>query len=294
MEAPSSPNRLGEPVSHAGLTVVPIFAGRDSSFEFLSLDEALAAGMSVDEVDDVGRVESVRVTNPLAFDVLLYAGEEIAGAKQDRIFERTTLVPKQGSLEVAVFCVESGRWSYRSRRFRSSRSHGFKSSPHAAYPRLRRSAHTVGQAGVWSDLKTKSMSLGVASPTDAAEALYTSSRSKLDGYLAALPCQAGQCGSIVGIAGTVVCLDFISRPDVWARTYPKLLRGYALEAIDAPTAEELPDGAAAATWAEVATARRKPVPTLGHGELRRLRSNSVIGWELRLDNEPIALAVAAT
>ena len=228
----------------------------------------------------------IRVTNPLASDVLLYAGEGIAGAKQDRIFDRPVLVPERASVEVPVFCVEQGRWSYRSRRVRSSRSRRFRSSPHAAYPSLRRVGHTLGQAGVWSDVRAKSVRLGVASTTDAADAMYTSSQRVLDGYLAALPCQSGQCGSIVGVAGEIVCLDFISRVDVYARVYAKLLRGYALEAIEAATVEEFPDGAAAVIWAEVSTARREPVQTGGRGELRPLRSNSVVGWELRFGDEP--------
>ena len=225
------------------------------------------------------------MTNPLGSAVLLYEGEEIAGAKQNRVFNRPVLVPERSTVDVTVLCVEAGRWAYRSRRF--------KSSPHAAYPTRRHLGHTVGQAGVWSDVHAKSLRLGAVSGTEAAEAMYTRSRRTLDGYLAAFPCQDGQCGSIVAIAGKIVCLDFISRPDVYAVAYPKLLLGYALDAIEAPTAEDLPDDAAADTLAEVATAERELVETGGRGELRRLRSNRVIGWELRHDQELIALTVTA-
>jgi hypothetical protein len=284
-EALAIPVRLGEPVLYEALTVVPLFAVEEPGFEFVSLDEALEAGLSVEEVDEGGRVASVRVTNPLASAVLLYEGEEIAGAKQDRIFDRPVLVPERATVEATVLCVEAGRWAYRSRRF--------KSSPHAAYPTLRHLGHTVGQEGVWSDVHAKSVRLGAVSGTDAAKAMYTSSRQKLDGCLAALPCQAGQCGSIVAVAGKIVCLDFISRPEVHARAYPKLLRGYALDALEAPTADGLPDDAAAESLAEVASAEREAVQAGGRGELRRLRSGRVTGWELQHREELIALTVFA-
>jgi hypothetical protein len=280
-EAVSIPARLGEPVVHEALAVVPIFADAEPVFEFVSLDEALAAGASVEEVDEEGTVASVRVTNPLASAVLLYEGEVIRGAKQDRIFDRPVLVPERASVNAKVLCVEAGRWAYRSRRF--------ESSPHAAYPTLRHLGHTGGQASVWSDVHAKSMRLGAASDTDAAEAMYTTSRQKLDGYVAALPCQAGQCGSIVAISGKIVCVDFISRPDVHACAYPKLLHGYALDALEAPMAEALPDDAAAETLEEVSTAERERVQSGGRGELLRLRSNCVVGWELQLSQELVAL-----
>src|SRR5262249_7364755 len=148
-------------------------------------------------------------------------------------------------------------------------------------------------AGVWSDVHAKSIRLGAPSDTDAAEAMYTSWRRGLDGYLAALPCRAGQCGSLVGISGEFVCLDLISRPDVYARLYTKLLRGYALDAIEAPSGEPLSDDAAEELLADVSTARRKPVPSGGRGVLRSLRSERLIAWELRQGEELLALAAFA-
>jgi hypothetical protein len=240
----------------------------------------------LEEVDEAGTVRSIRVTNPLSTAVLAFEGEQIAGGKQDRIFDRPLLIPEHGSIDVSVLCVERGRWSYRSWR-------RFKSSPHAAYPKLRYMGQTVGQAGVWSDVRAKSTRLGAASDTDAAEALYTGSRRKLDCHLAALPCHPGECGSIVAGAGKVVCFDFISRPDVHARVYAKLLRGYALDAIEAQIGEPLAAEAAGETLTEIAAVPRRRAETAGSGELYRVRSKRLIGWELRHGEELIALAVIA-
>jgi hypothetical protein len=69
--------------------------------------------------------------------------------------------------------------------------------------------------------------------------LYVDHRSSLDEYLQALPRLDGQAGVLVGIVGRLVCLDYVSRSEVFAGLHLKLLRGYALEAIETPVAKPL-------------------------------------------------------
>ena len=83
-------------------------------------------------------------------------------------------------------------------------------------------------------MSAKSARLCVRSATDAAEEMYVDHGASLDEYLQALPRLDGQAGVLVGIAGRLVCLDYVSRPDVFAGLYLKLLRGYALSAIETP------------------------------------------------------------
>jgi RNA polymerase sigma factor (sigma-70 family) len=64
--------------------------------------------------------------------------------------------------------------------------------------------------------------------------MYVPHTASLNEYLQALPRLDGQAGAIVGIAGELICLDFVSRSEVFAGLYLKLLRGYALSAIERP------------------------------------------------------------
>jgi ARG and Rhodanese-Phosphatase-superfamily-associated Protein domain len=52
-------------------------------------------------------------------------------------------------------------------------------------------------------------------------------------YVQALPRLEGQAGVLAGIGGRIACLDYVSRSDAFAGLYLKLLRGYALDAIEA-------------------------------------------------------------
>ena len=272
---------LGEPGSFAGLTVVPLFPAAEPRAEYVGLDEALARGLAVTEVDADGDVEALLVDNPLDEHVLLYEGEQLLGAKQNRIVRRTALVGPRSRVRLPVTCVERGRWS-------DARA-PFVAAPHAAYPELRKRQHTAAaQRSSWESVQAKAARLAVHSPTDAADDLYTARRASLEEYAAALPRLAGQSGAIVGIGGRPVLLDYVGRADVFAGLYAKLLRGYALDAVEAPAGRELrPDDVRAFVRALERTDGRL-VPAVAEGSETRL-DGEVVGRALVAHGELVAL-----
>jgi hypothetical protein len=114
--------------------------------------------------------------------VLLYEGEELVGAKQNRIIEQTILAGPGSSLKIPAKCVERGRWARRSQHFAPA--------PQAAYPQLRK-ATRLGQGAVWGDVAAKSARLRAFSPTDASESMYVSRSASLEEYVQALPRTGG-------------------------------------------------------------------------------------------------------
>jgi hypothetical protein len=260
--------------------VIPLFPSAPPKLEYVGLDEAVAQGLAVTEVDESGSVGTLRVKNPLDELVLLYEGQELVGAKQNRILERTILVGARSAVEIPVACVEQGRWSYRSRRFQPA--------PRAAYPALRRARYVAGsfhQGEVWSDVAAKQARMHSYSPTGAAESLYDDSRNTLDEYVQALPRLDGQAGALIGIAGRLVCLDFVGRSDVFAGLYLKLLRGYALDAIERPVEKGLRRRAVERFLAALRETERRRYPAVGLGDENRFAG----GAELVHDGEVVAL-----
>ena len=69
--------QIGDAVEHRGIVVAPLFPRRDPVTEYVTLDEALAGGLRIREVDESGSVPELVVENPLAERVLLYDGEEL-------------------------------------------------------------------------------------------------------------------------------------------------------------------------------------------------------------------------
>jgi hypothetical protein len=276
------PFALDEPRSFGSLTLVPLHTESEPVADYVGLDEAVAGGLTVIELDEAGAVETLLVANPLGTTVLLYEGEELVGAKQNRILERSILVAPGAKLEIPVRCVEQGRWVYRSR--------AFASAPRAAYPELRKTLRHQGtQSEVWAEVSAKSQRLRAHSPTDAAEAIYHRHAATLEEYLQALPRLDGQAGVLVGIGGRLVCLDYVSRSEVFAGLYLKLLRGYALSALECPVETPLRRRDVGRFLGELELAKRHRRAAVGLGEEGMLTEYAV-GAGLVLDGEVVALS----
>src|SRR5579864_3884171 len=112
---------IGTPQAYENMTVYPLLAKNGHPRAYQTLDEALAAKtFEISEVNEGGSVPSLMVHNRGDLPVLLVIGEELIGAKQNRVLNTSMLVPVHADLKIPVSCVERGRWAYRSRTFDSS------------------------------------------------------------------------------------------------------------------------------------------------------------------------------
>ena len=291
MTATTLPFQLGDPVEHRGIVVTPLFPARDPVAGYITLDEALPRGLTISETSDAGSVPELAVINPLDEAVLLYDGEELVGAKQNRILNVSVLVGAGAKLPIPVSCVEQGRWN------RSSIDFG--SASHISHSHLRRRkaemlaaqplARGIAQGEVWDEIQTKQQRMSVHSPTGANRDTFEAYGDRLRKLEDAFPLQPGQCGAVLAI-GDDLCLDTVSRPDAFALLWPKLRAGYLLDALERldqkPTAAERIIG----FGGEVAGGAVTRGPSAGLGQDVRLRGPGVIGSGLELDGETIQLS----
>jgi len=283
--------QIGEPVEHRGIVVVPLFPRTDPVAEYLTLDEALARGLRIRETSEAGSVPELLVENPLAERVLLYDGEELVGAKQNRILNVSVLVEAKTMVAIPVSCVEQGRWR--------DVSMAFGAGSHISHAELRRRkaeaqaarplARGISQAEVWDAVHEKSLRMQVSSPTGASSDLYRHYERDLRVLEDAFPAQPGQCGVVFGI-GHDVCLDVVSRPDAFARLWPKLRAGYLLDALERLDGEATSRSEIEGLLSDAAQAALSRQPSAGLGEDVRLRGESVIGSGLELEGELIQLS----
>jgi len=106
---------IGPARTFGGLTVFPLVAPRPATGDrpYRTLDEAIADGTArVTEVSNAGSVPELSFVNEGDQPVLLLDGEELAGAKQNRILNLTILCPAKKSIVIPVSCVEAGRWRH--------------------------------------------------------------------------------------------------------------------------------------------------------------------------------------
>ena len=283
--------QLGEPVEHRGITVAPLFPRHDPVAGYITLDEALGRGLRIRETSESGSVPELLVENPLSERVLLYDGEELVGAKQDRILNVSVLVEANTTLTIPVSCVEQGRWR--------DASSSFEAAPNISHASLRRRkaetqaaqplARGIAQSEVWDELREKAARMRVSSPTGASSDLYRHYERDLRALEDALPAHPGQCGALLGI-GRAVCLDVVSRPDAFARLWPKLRAGYLLDALERLDQAPTPAGWIEGLLDDARQAELSRRPSAGLGEDLRLRHASVIGSGLELEGELIQLS----
>src|SRR5690348_6524271 len=101
---------VAEPTVVGPLAVFPLIADRSPSLCYVSFAEARQRGAAVKELSGAASVNDLMVHNPLDVSVLLYEGEEVLGAQQNRTFDVSVLVAPRSELHVPVSCVEAGRW----------------------------------------------------------------------------------------------------------------------------------------------------------------------------------------
>src|SRR2546429_7778967 len=83
--------RIGGPVSHGALTVVPLLAPASAEPDWLTLIEA-GDKVTIEEINESGSGPALRLHNRAGRPILLPAGEEPGGPKHNRDPNTTLLV----------------------------------------------------------------------------------------------------------------------------------------------------------------------------------------------------------
>ena len=282
---------LGTPCAHRNLMLTPIILKDDplSQIEPVSLEEALAAGaILVTEVSAEGHVPELRVRNSGETPVLILDGEELVGAKQNRIVNVTILVPPQSETVIPVSCIEAGRWGYSRPGFAASGrvlSQEIRFSKALAVTKnlKERGVRFSDQRAVWSGVSKALFALGAASPTSALSDGFDSRATAIDGFLEALKPQPGQIGVIYRIGGVLAGLDLFGSKTAFAHAFPKLLRGSALQSLagfDKVDGAQTDDRQFLHT---VFNATADRFPAVGLGEELRFDTDEICGGALELD-----------
>jgi hypothetical protein len=229
--------RLGELQIFENMAIVPLFTSPNGGPDYGLLKEAMdQALISVTEVNRSGSVPELKVITTSPRPILLLDGEELIGAKQNRVLNTSILLKGNSETFVPVSCTEQGRWHYTSTVFSNSgvimshRSRASKTDTVTGSLRSKR-GYSSDQIGIWSDIETLHREAGTTSQTRAMRDVYTAKTQDLGAYLGAFECVAHQQGSLVFINGEPVGLDVIPRQRAYQALHPKLIKSYAIDAL---------------------------------------------------------------
>ncbi|MDB5349956.1 MAG: hypothetical protein JWN86_1203 [Planctomycetota bacterium] len=272
--------RVGDPIRHEALTVFPLFSPPDEANDYLLSDEALAAGsITVEEVSEGGSVPILLVINSGDSRVLFLEGEELKGAKQNRVLNTSVLVAARSRTPIPVSCVEQGRWRYRSKNFSSGGSHSSSKLRHF----LKRSVgeslksgqgHTSDQMAVWGEVSRQMTSLGSTSETGAMSDTYERHQERLGEFRARLKYVEGASGIAAAVGPQVVAVDMFDRPSTCGKVWDRLLSGVVMDALEAASPAKVAEVAdVEGLLSRLRAAPWEPTPAVGEGQ--EYRSDSV-------------------
>lgn len=232
--------KIGEGRSSGPLTLVPLYGGTPGPHYRLASQAIQDGHLTIAEVPG-GSVPELVAENSTKQPVLILDGEHLEGAMQDRVLNTTVLVAAASKTVLPVSCVESGRWHYRDEA-------NFAPSADFSYSRLRQAnvesvganiragaGHQSDQSAIWADVSAKHAELGSDSATGAMRDAFANRRGELEKISTEFEePDAGQTGVVALVGGRPAAVDVFDKPETLEQLWPRLVRGYALDAIGSP------------------------------------------------------------
>ena len=288
---------FGAAQTHEHLTVYPLLTRKVTVPGYVTLGTAIAGGTAtVREVSEGGNVPHLLLENNGAQPILILDGEELLGAKQNRIANVTILAPAKQTIEIPVSCVEAGRWSYNSAQFSCSDSAQFLEGRRRKTARVTESLNQGGvrdaqQSEVWDQINLKAARMSVESDTSAMADIYDHHQSSISDYVSAFSASATQVGAVFAIRSRIEGLELFDCPPTLAELLPKLIRSYAIDAIEHRETQTPPSADAARSFAhQLAKSEIETYPGVGLGTEIRLTAPGIIAAGLVEDNRVVHLA----
>jgi hypothetical protein len=292
---------LGEPQVFHHLAMFPLVAMPEKKPDYVPLAEALASGRArITEVSEGGHVPELLFDNATDHRVLLLSGDELVGARQNRILNVTILVAPGAKLTIPVSCVERGRWSYRSREFRSEDRMMFARGRAEKMEQVARSRRVSGtrasdQGAIWSAVSEKAAAFCARTPTEAMSDVYAHVEGTVGEYRAAFEAVPGQVGAVFAIDGRMAGVELFDAAMTLRSSLRRLVGSYALDAIESRARPfPVPSAADARKFLdEAVAARMEESPAVGLGTEVRLAEPGIVGEGLVVDGRVVHLSALA-
>jgi hypothetical protein len=246
--------RIGNPAHVGPLTIVPLLGVDIRPRRYITLNEALEADLlEITEISEHGSVPELTLFNRASKPVLLLDGEELVGAKQNRVLNVSVLAPSGRRIRIPVSCVEQGRWSWKSRRFGSSSQMHFAKGRAEKLRQVHRSMQRNGTR-----------------------------QSELAKFAQGCEPVPDQIGAIFARRKQVEGLELLDHPQTFLRAWPKLVRSYAMDAIEwgKLAGYSLSKADVQVFLSAVRKASRERSDAVGLGEEIRFSSNETFGSAL--------------
>lgn len=224
------------PIYYEGLTVFPLVMKQKQGMNYTILEDAIKEGeVEITEVDESGSVPTLMLKNKGNRKVMVIDGEEVVGAKQNRIINLSMLIPEKSNIQIPVSCVEHGRWTLKTESF----SDGAMANANTRAYKSKRvqdnivsgNGYAADQSEVWDNVAELNSKIAAEAPTGALHDGYKTRELDLDKYMASINLPENANGYIAFAGVEPLGADIFDKPYTLQRKWKKLLQSVAIEVI---------------------------------------------------------------
>ena len=291
---------VGEGVAAGSLTLFPLrWKAAAEPSDVAVLEEGIASGeVVVQEVGESGSVPDVFVENRLPKPLFILEGEEIVGAKQNRVFNISILVPAAANLKLPVSCVEQGRWFHKSHRFHtgaraSARVQRDLKRSVSFSARQRPDRYVSDQLRVWNNVAEGLAATDSVSASGAMSAAYEKRAADFEEIEKNVKLPGDCAGVVVAEGERVISVELLADPSLWKRHEKRVLRSFLLEAMKADAKKRAERKEAEAFLASVGAMECSKSPSPGSGTQHRGDTEELAASALEADGTVYHLSAIA-
>jgi hypothetical protein len=237
--------RLGEIKEFNNLTIIPLFVENGSKGpDYLTMEDAINSRLLIiGEKNSGGSVPELMAQNLAEIPVLLLDGEEVIGAKQNRILNASILLAPKSTTVIPVSCVEAHRWNYTTENFGHSEAYlnyDIRREKHLDVNKslMQSREFRADQGKVWDRIGEMNQELSVKSSTGAMHDAYDLVSDRLKKYFDSFDFVEKQNGLFAFIDGRIAGFDILSRTEAFKKVFPKLIKSYEMDAVRADMRDE--------------------------------------------------------
>ena len=218
--------------------LIPIEGPSHDEPAYRLLEGDVVKAVKVTEVSEAGSVPHVKITNMLDARLFLVDGQELIGAKQNRMLNTDVLVPAGATLNVPVSCIEAGRWRYTAADFSAGKAASYRvrrRKSRRVHESLRRAGrHDADQHEVWQEVDEELAQAKASSRTSALRDAYAARQKELVEFRRKLKIPPQAVGMAVFCGTEFRGLDLFDRHTTLRYFWESLVDSYAIDWLGRP------------------------------------------------------------
>ena len=212
--------KISKPLQKNNIVVFFLKTSEMNDHTYLNLNGGLSKNkVDIEEYDDVGYRDLLKIKNLSDESLLLLNGEQIIGhkIKQNRVVASTSLIAENSEGIIRVSCGEKNRWSaLTNQEIRTSDSMFF-------------SRQTVQKQNLsWEQIDSYLNQNGIKSLTKDSSIVYKKNKTVVDNIVESFKPDTNVIGLAIGNHYGITSLDVFSNPSLFNHYYKKILRSYVI------------------------------------------------------------------